>query len=135
MLPVHGISLPASLSQPLLAQSGATVHDSAAAAAKLKSTAKEFEATFLSMLIKEMRSTLDEQEGLFPGDTGDVQGGLFDMFMGRHLAEGGGIGIAAYLQRHMAAANSAKSSTSTDAAAPAATTRTAHPDVPAATRR
>jgi peptidoglycan hydrolase FlgJ len=60
--------------------------------------AKELEATFLSLLLKEMRQTL-ESEGLFPGDTGDVQGGLFDLYLGQHLADAGGVGLATALER------------------------------------
>ena len=48
------------------------------AGTRFNETANEFEATFLSMLLKEMRQTLDPDGGLFPGDSGDVQGGLFD---------------------------------------------------------
>jgi flagellar protein FlgJ len=71
-------------------------------AARLGDTAKEMEATFLSMLLKEMRQTLDESDGgFFPGDTGDVQGGLFDLYLGRHLADVGGVGMAAALVRQM----------------------------------
>jgi peptidoglycan hydrolase FlgJ len=132
MLTAQGISLPASLPHPLTGKSGATVHD-AAAATKLKNTAKEFEATLLSMMLKEMRQTLDEDGGLFPGDSGDVQGGLFDMFMGRHLADSGGIGLATYLIQHMRATPSAKPITTSDAPAP--TAQPAHSIVPTTARR
>jgi peptidoglycan hydrolase FlgJ len=63
--------------------------------------ARDLEANFLSMLLKEMRQTLEPDGGLFPGDTGDVQGGLFDLFMGQHLAAAGGFGLAAALDRHL----------------------------------
>lgn len=71
-----------------------------AEATRVAEMAKEFEATLLSLLLKEMRQTL-EPEGLFPGDQGDVQGGLFDLYMGRHLAESGGVGLASALVRQM----------------------------------
>lgn len=71
-----------------------------AEAAKVAEMAKEFEATLLSLLLKEMRETL-EPEGLFPGDQGDIQGGLFDLYMGKHLAESGGVGLAAALVQQM----------------------------------
>jgi peptidoglycan hydrolase FlgJ len=132
MLPAQGISLPVSLSHHLTGKPGANVHD-ATAVSKLKETAKEFEATFLSMLIKEMRQTDDEEGGLFPGDSGDIQGGLFDLFMGQHLAHAGGIGLAAFLERQMNATHAAKPVTSTDAHAPA--TRPAHNIVPSTPRR
>lgn len=62
--------------------------------------AKEFEAMFLSLLLKEMRQSL-ESGGLFPGDTGDVQGGLFDLFMSNHLADAGGVGMAAAILKQI----------------------------------
>lgn len=54
--------------------------------------AQEFESLFVSQLIKEMRQS--SEEGLFPGDESDTFGGMFDMFLGRHIAENGGIGLA-----------------------------------------
>jgi flagellar protein FlgJ len=81
--------------------------------------AKEFEATFLSMLLKEMRQTLEPEGGLFPGDSGDVQGGLFDLYLGRHLAVSGGVGMAAALVRQIAPADgAAKPTTFQDAPLP-----------------
>jgi flagellar protein FlgJ len=68
--------------------------------AATKEMAKEFEAMFLSLLLKEMRQAL-EPGGLFPGDTGDVQGGLFDLYMSKHLADAGGVGLAAALERQI----------------------------------
>ncbi len=64
-------------------------------------TVSDFEAMFLSLLLKEMRQTLDDGGGLFPGDTGDIQGGLFDQYLGKHLADAGGVGLAAALERQM----------------------------------
>jgi flagellar protein FlgJ len=88
---------------PPEAQPGATVNraEKSADAARVKDMAKEFESTFLSMLLKEMRQTLEEDGGFFPGDTGDVQGGLFDLFLGKHLADAGGVGLAATLVQQM----------------------------------
>ena len=63
-----------------------------------KQTASDFEAMFLTMMLKEMRQTL-EPGGLFSGDSGDVQGGLFDYFMGKHMADAGGVGLAAAILR------------------------------------
>ncbi|MCS6867088.1 MAG: rod-binding protein [Gemmataceae bacterium] len=81
--------------------------------------ATELEATFLAMLLKEMRETLDpDSGGLFPGDTGDIYGGLFDLYLGRHLAHSGGVGMAAALMRQLRPAEStaqANPTTTTDA--------------------
>ena len=40
-----------------------------------------------------MRSSLDEQDGLFAGDSGDVVGGIWDMFLGQHIAQGMSLGL------------------------------------------
>lgn len=55
--------------------------------------AKDFEGLFTSMLLKEMRSTL-QPGSLFAGDSADVYGGLFDQFMGEHISESGNMGLA-----------------------------------------
>ncbi len=55
--------------------------------------ARDFEALFVSMMIKEMRQAGSE-EGLFAGDASDTFGGLFDTFMGEHIAAGRGIGLS-----------------------------------------
>jgi peptidoglycan hydrolase FlgJ len=100
MLGTQGIGSPAGFllptSEPIALpdRPGATVKP--VSAARAAEAAKEMEATFLALLLKQMRESLDSEDGggLFPGDTGDVQGGLFDMFMSRHLAEAGGVGMA-----------------------------------------
>lgn len=66
----------------------------------LDQVANGFESMFLSLLIKEMRQTL-EPGSLFNGDSSDVQGGLFDLFLGQHLAQAGGLGIGTMLRRHL----------------------------------
>lgn len=53
--------------------------------------AEQFESVFFSMMIKEMRQTL--QEGLFGGENTDSFGALFDQYMGSHLSSGTGLGI------------------------------------------
>ena len=63
--------------------------------------AKDFEAMFLSQIIKGMRQSL-ESGSMFAGDSGDVQGGLFDQYMGQHLADAGGVGLAATIKRQLA---------------------------------
>lgn len=55
--------------------------------------AQQFEGILVSLLLKEMRQTLGK-EGLFGSDTSDIYGGLFDQFMGQHLAQSGGLGIS-----------------------------------------
>ena len=66
----------------------------------LKDAAQGFESVFLSMLLKEMRQTL-EPGGLFGHDNSDIYGSLFDQFMGQHLAQGKGMGLAQALIRQL----------------------------------
>lgn len=79
--------------------------------------AQEWEATMLSLLLKEMRQTLDP-ETLFPGDAGDIHGGLFDFYLGRLLAASGGIGLAELLKRHLQPESFTSPNTSTNYYAP-----------------
>lgn len=115
MLGAEGISPAISVSPALGGQPSATVKG--AGGARMKEMATEMEATFLSMLLKEMRQTLEPEGGLFPGDTGDVQGGLFDLYLGRHMAESGGVGMAAALLRQIQSTSATQTPT-TNAPAP-----------------
>ena len=53
---------------------------------------KEFESVMLSMVLKQMRESSSE-DGMFPGDNSGTLGGMFDTYMGEHLAESGGFGL------------------------------------------
>ena len=72
-----------------------------ATAKEAQHVAKEFEAVFMSMLVKQMRETLDE--GFFSKESSDTFGGMFDLYMGQHAAGSGSLGIekmvATYMQR------------------------------------
>ncbi len=59
---------------------------------KVQKVIEEFEGVFMSMMIKQLRET-DSGEGFFPGDHSDTYGGMFDMFMGKHLARGAQTGL------------------------------------------
>ncbi len=76
-------------------------HPSPSDARAKQHVAKEFESVFAAMMLKEMRATL-EPGTLFGSDTNDVYGGIFDLFLGQHIADSGGFGIAdmvnSYLQ-------------------------------------
>jgi len=83
-------------------------HQADALAARLEyagqtdsSVADEFEGMFMSLVVKEMRKTTSEG-GLFAGDASDAYGGMFDLFMGQHLAQGGGIGIRRIVNTYLA---------------------------------
>lgn len=68
-------------------------------AEKRAKVATDFEAVFSSMLVKQMRETLTE--GMFGGDSGDVYGGLFDLYLGRHLAESQPMGIDKMVNKYL----------------------------------
>ena len=59
---------------------------------RLQQVADDFESVFVSMLLKNMRSTVGS-EGLFAGDKSDTLGGMFDMFMSEHLSQSDALGI------------------------------------------
>lgn len=59
--------------------------------------AQDFESVFASMLLKEMRQSL-EPGSLFGEDSGDVYGGLFDRYFGDQLTKGNGLGMAKMVQ-------------------------------------
>ena len=50
--------------------------------------AAQLEGMFATVLIKTMRQTIGG-EGLFPGDSADVLGSLFDQFMAEEISAGG----------------------------------------------
>ena len=54
---------------------------------------RQFESMFASMLIKQMRQSLDG-ESMFGKDPGDIVGGMFDQFLGDHVGRSGGLGIS-----------------------------------------
>ena len=81
----------------------------------------EFEGVFLSMMLKEMRNSL-ENGGFFGEEGSDTYGGMFDLFIGKHLASSQPLGISELLveqyQKSQAASNSAGEAAASDDAAP-----------------
>jgi Rod binding domain-containing protein len=69
-------------------------------ASKIEEVANSFESLFWSLLTKEMRQTL-ENGGLFGQDKGDIYGGLFDLYVGQHLAPAHALGIAAMIRQQL----------------------------------
>ncbi|MEC8557465.1 MAG: rod-binding protein [Planctomycetota bacterium] len=65
--------------------------------AQMENVAEEFESVFVSLLLKEMRGSSQEEGGMFGGESSDSYGGLFDMFMGQHLAKDSPLGIGRML--------------------------------------
>ena len=82
---------------------------------------QQFESVFVSMLLKEMRATSSE-DGLFAGDNADVYGGMFDMFLGQHIASQGAFGIAELLNSQLTPASKSAAAPSAEAAATTTTT-------------
>ena len=69
---------------------------------RAESVGKEFESVFVSLLLKEMRNTLDSGEGgLFGSEQSDTFGGMFDQFMGQHLADASPLGIADAIKSYL----------------------------------
>ena len=65
--------------------------------AKAEQAIEKFEGMFMSMILKELRKT-GTGEGFFPGDHSDTYGGMFDMFVGDHLAKTSDIGLEQLFQ-------------------------------------
>ncbi|MEO1526937.1 MAG: rod-binding protein [Planctomycetota bacterium] len=65
-------------------------------AEQIESVGTDFEGVFLSLMLKEMRKSLDEG-GFFSGEGSDTYGGMFDMFIGQHLAQSKPLGIGQML--------------------------------------
>jgi len=68
--------------------------------ASQKDVAAEFEALLVSLLLKEMRQTAGG-DGLFAGESSDIYGGLFDLYLGQHIAESGGLGISRMVETYL----------------------------------
>ncbi|MCC9602948.1 rod-binding protein [Stieleria sp. JC731] len=66
-----------------------------ASAENIQEIGQEFESVFVSMLLKEMRNSLDE--GFFGGEASDSFGGMFDMFIGQHLSKSNALGVGQML--------------------------------------
>lgn len=93
-----GTQLPPSVADPaMLASRSPNANPQA-----VEEVARNFESLFASQLLKEMRQTL-EPDTFFAGDSGDVWGGLFDMYLGQHLAQSNALGIAEMVKRQLQA--------------------------------
>ena len=68
----------------------------------------EFEALFINMMLKELRSTVNKSGLMDGGKAEELYTGLMDTHISRDLATQGGIGLAAMLYRQMAAESDAR---------------------------
>jgi len=92
-------SVMGSNSLPLPESAGSTHSSSRPGQAQVATNvAQDFESVFASMMLKEMRQTL-EPGTMFGSDSGDVYGGLFDRFLGEQMTKGTGLGMAGMVQK------------------------------------
>jgi flagellar protein FlgJ len=82
---------------------------------------EQFESVFVSMLLKEMRQSSSE-DGMFAGDSADVYGGLFDTFLGQHIASQGSLGLAEMVNQQISPKSAASNQSGTAPPAPEALT-------------
>ena len=73
---------------------------SSASDASIDVAAREVEGLFVSMLLKQMRQSGSE-DGMFAGESSDTLGGMFDLYLGKYIAESGGIGLADSIEKAM----------------------------------
>ncbi|MFK7737091.1 MAG: rod-binding protein [Pirellulaceae bacterium] len=85
-----GLSTGATALLPSLQNIGSTGVD--ATEQRMEKVGEELEGVFVSMLLKEMRNSLED--GLFGQEGSDTYGGMFDMFIGQHLADSKPLGIS-----------------------------------------
>jgi flagellar protein FlgJ len=87
-------------------QAGQSTTSPGAGGARAKAdVAVQFESLFISLLLKEMRQT-EQGGGLFAGESSDTYGGIFDLYLGEHLAKSGGLGLAPMINAYLEAGKS-----------------------------
>jgi flagellar protein FlgJ len=69
-------------------------------AQSIERVAAEFESLFVSLVLKEMRQTLDPGT-LFGSDQSDVYGGMFDNSLSKHIVDCGGFGVADMVRKNL----------------------------------
>ncbi|MCA9138784.1 MAG: rod-binding protein [Planctomycetales bacterium] len=98
-----GMALPGQIAAAQSALGSAGIAGADPSLQQIKELGTEFESVFMSMLLKEMRNSLDE--GFFGGEGSDSFGGMFDLFIGQHLAKSNAIGVSDLLVQQYAKAN------------------------------
>ena len=73
----------------------------------LKETAKQFEAIFLNMMLKQMRES-SFGDPLFDSDAGDSYRAMFDQQLALNLSENGSLGIAKLIESQLGGKTSAQ---------------------------
>ncbi len=97
---ISSLSTPLTLPSTLETNAAATDY----APAEFKKIGEDFESIFMSIMLKEMRNTISNEEGggLFAGEGSDTFGGMFDTFLGQHLATSGQLGIGQAIEGYLA---------------------------------
>ena len=62
--------------------------------------AAQFESMFATMILKQMRQSLDG-ETMFGKDPGDIMGGMFDQFLGDHIGKSGALGVGEMIRSQL----------------------------------
>jgi flagellar protein FlgJ len=68
----------------------------------LDAVANGFDGIFASLMVKQLRES-SGSENLFGNENGEILGGLFDFYMGQHLAQSGMLGIGAMVKKQLEA--------------------------------
>ena len=68
---------------------------------QVEEAGQQFEELFVSMLMKQMRDTLEE--GLFGDESSDSLGAIFDLYMGKHLAKSSPLGVGQAVKSYLKA--------------------------------
>lgn len=101
--PISTLNMQGAISS-LIDPSKLTTNGSGPNSEALKSAGRDFESVFFSLILKEMRTSMDDsgEGGLFAGDKSDTLGGMFDLFMSQHLASSNSLGIAQAVESYFA---------------------------------
>lgn len=67
---------------------------------RIRNAARQFEAVFLSYLFRTMKETVPDSP-FSEGSSGSMYEGMFEASLGQALAEGGGMGLADFLVKHL----------------------------------
>ncbi len=70
-------------------------------AAAARETARQFEALFVNLMIKQMREAMPAQGGLFDGEGMKLYQGMYDQQLSLAMAQRGGIGLADAIERQL----------------------------------
>lgn len=102
MSAIQSTLMPVESAMPLAAPLPQVAPRAGAVQVDPRTAAVELEGLFVSLLLQQMRQTVGG-EGMFPGDASDTYGGLFDLYLGRQLAESGALGVGDMVAKYLEA--------------------------------